>query len=52
MDAERVGWMVLQRHLVIRMASMLELQYLLDSNLVGWKACQRLKDEQRAARWG
>ncbi len=44
-------WAV-QINLVIRMASMLELQYLLDSNLVGWKACQRLKDEQRAARWG
>ena len=52
MVAERVGWMVVQIHLAIRMASMLALQYLLESNWVGSKACQRRKGEQKAVRWG
>ncbi len=52
MVAERVGWMAVQIHLVIRMASMLAHLYPWESNLVGSKACQRRKDEQRAARWG
>ena len=44
--------MVVQIHLVIRMASLLALLYPLESNLVGSKARQRLKDEQKAVRSG
>ena len=52
MGAERAGWMAVPRHLVIRMASMLALQYQLESNLVGSKACQRRKDERKAVTRG
>ena len=52
MGAERAGWMAVPRHLAIQMAYMLALQYRLESNLVGQKAYQRLKDELKAVKWG
>jgi len=44
--------MAVPRHLAIRMASTLALLYPLESNLVGSKAYQRLKDEPKAVKWG
>ena len=51
-DSSRAGLMAVPRHLAIRMASTLALLYPLESNLVGSKAYQRLKDEPKAVKWG